>query len=171
MNKLSCIPKIRISEVEVDIVCAYYGLPEEVSKYIRRLAFSNHLPFTMPTTIYAWKFRGSYQFPNGCLWIINNSLSKGIWVDKGRRNSIRNAVKSICNNKPVITTYDVCDMDNFDKELPRGKLRTEVRDHMVTIDAIFSQRASIDPHAGHGPTRFNPPTIRPYKRLTRSTWQ
>ena len=96
MNKLSCIPKIRISEVEVDIVCAYYGLSEEVSKYIRRLAFSNHLPFTMPSsrTTYTWEPRG--LFVHGCLWIRDNApYFAPRPAENGRRNSINSAVKSI----------------------------------------------------------------------------
>jgi hypothetical protein len=51
-NKVKCIPKVRVAEVEVDIVCAFYGISSEISKFIQRLAFSKHLPFTIPHTIY-----------------------------------------------------------------------------------------------------------------------
>ena len=171
MNKLSCIPKIRISEVEVDIVCAYYGLSEEVSKYIRRLAFSNHLPFTMPTRIYFWGRIGNEWLdsvsPHGSLWIMDKYPRN---AENGRLCSIYCAIKSIGGNPPDI-------INNFDKELPVGKIRNDVRNHILTLDGIFRHKASIVDQR----ERMEGSTVplrrsvrqeqRPYKCITRSTWQ
>ena len=182
MNKLACI---RISEVEVDLVCVYYGLPEEVSKYIQRLAFSKHLPFTMPTGIYSMSGggivpsdvqvprHGHPMFPHGSLWIVANASRYARCVENGRIDSIRNAIKSIGG-----VTAGVCDIDNFDKELPVGKLRNEVRNYILTVDGICRQKNSIVDerqriqgsmyHRVLGQMR---PEQRPYKRITRNTWQ
>ena len=165
MNKLSCIPKIRISEVEVDIVCAYYGLSEEVSKYIQRLAFSNHLPFTMPssrTTTYTWEPRG--LFVHGCLWIRDNALVAPRPAENGRRNSINSAVKSI--GGITTTRGGIVKWKINDRSITEGKLRNEVRNYFFTLDGIFQQKSRIHSHdravclcAAH------------YKRLNRSSWK
>ena len=175
MNKLACIPKIRISEVEVDIVCVYYGLPVEVSKYIQRIAFSKHLPFTMPTRIYSSHPRTPNMYPHGSLWIMDKYMRNGRCAELGRIESIRNAIKSIGGH----TTGGVCDIDNFDKELPVGKLRNEVRNHIFTIEGIFRQKSSIvDQHERLSGSMYHRvyvfpmrPEKRPYKRMTRKTWQ
>ena len=184
MNNLACIPKIRISEVEVDLVCVYYGLPEEVSKYIQLLAFSKHLPFTMPTGIYSMsgggivpsdvQRHGHPMFPHGSLWIVANASRYARCIENGRIDSIRNAIKSIGG----VTTGGVCDIDNFDKELPVGKLRNEVRNHIFTIEGIFRQKSSIvDQHERLSGSMYHRvyvfpmrPEKRPYKRITRKTW-
>ena len=171
MNKLSCIPKTRISEGEVDIVCAYYGLSEEVSKYIQRLAFSNHLPFTMPssrTTTYTWEPRG--LFVHGCLWIWDKRAHAACTfaelrpAENGRRNSINSAVKSI--GGITTTRGGIVKWKINDRSITEGKLRNEVRNYFFTLDGIFQQKSRIHSHdravclcAAH------------YKRLNRSSWK
>ena len=173
MNKLSCGPKNRISEVEVDIVCTYYGLPEEVSKYIQLLAFSKHLPFTMPTGIYT--NYPTAMYPLRSIWKAGNAQRYACDMEYGRIESIRNAIKSIGG----VTTGGVYDIDNFDKELPVGRLRNEVRNYILTVDGICRQKQSIVDHRKriqgsmyHRVALLNLiPEQRPYKRITRNTWK
>ena len=156
MNKLSCGPKIRISEVEVDIVCAYYGLSEEVSKYIQRLAFSNHLPFTIPTRVYHMTARGLYiMYPHGSLFIMHSRGKTAIQcAEHGRRDSISKAIKSIRN----AVDAECCDVFWY------RNLRNEVSNHIFTIDGISRQNIQFD----DGDFRQ---VQRPYKCITRNTWQ
>ena len=141
-NKVPCIPFV-CAEVEVERVCAYYYVPTEISRYIQRLAFSNHLPNNfIPQTIYTlvspkyWhnktqlrKIRILYE-PDGTV-----GEEDTVYCELGRDHSIMRSAQ----------------MGSDPRNIPKGKFRNEANRHYDTLVGtqeckarIFNGRAHLD---------------------------
>ena len=120
-NKVPCIPKVRVAEVEVDIVCYYYGLEPEISKYIQRLAFSKHLPFTMPTSIYTLVSPRANYNPTQLRGVLN------VYCELGRDHSILRSEQGGCATILI----------------PNGKFRNEAKRFYTSLIGTQECKARI----------------------------
>ena len=141
-NEVPCIPFV-CAEVEVDRVCAYYYVPTEISRYIQRLAFSNHLPNNfIPQTIYTLISPRLYHNENQLrkLYIrFSDANPEGIEVNEycelGRDHSIMRSEGE----------------HRRGQNIPKGKFRNEANRHYDALYGtqeckarIFDGRAYLD---------------------------
>tara|TARA_R110000824_G_scaffold267786_1_gene456579 strand:- start:220 stop:795 length:576 start_codon:yes stop_codon:yes gene_type:complete len=124
-NEVPCIPFV-CAEVEVDRVCAYYYVPTEVSRYIQRLAFSKHLPYTIPPTIYTLtKSRYLTNMEH------NTPVSLMVIHGRGQREGTRNLDCEFGRNSSIFRGYQ--QLNKRGCVLPNGKDKNEAERHFLTL--------------------------------------
>ena len=148
-NKVPCIPFV-CAEVEVERVCAYYYVPTEISRYIQRLAFSKHLPYTIPPTI--------YELWSPPIHILTFKIPQ-LRVLFREGEEYDDDFGDVVNGRPLTAFQHLCDIDcgegrmksirrslegNSDpRNIPNGKFRNEAIRHYGALYGTHQNKARI----------------------------